>query len=601
MTLCVILQQVKIPGRQSFMESSTKQSNRPMASYDPLGNPQAVIDHEMITMALVGILKPSNGGKPTLNRMRRRAMELLKIAKSRGQLQNLVRQVVISTGIESFLPERYARYQPVVREGMVFMMSEMPLSRLAPKIVDQLLLPEDVSFGKRLFMLIKDMPTLQKLGQIICRSPGIDSAFKKELVDLEDNIHTVSYAQIRPSLFKEIKRRSSEQDVIPEKRILAEASVCAVVPAKIAPGNNEKPIHAVLKIVKPRVKKDMAADLALLDRLMVFLDSHKARWGLGDFNFSATLARVGTILANEIDLAAEQSNIDRAGRHFRGNKTVLVPERLPMSTKGMTVMARVEGQKITCVDHLTKKERRKLAGALAKTCILRPIQDIREGGLFHGDPHAGNVAYTFLRGRPRLIFYDWGMLGHLNKLERLAMILLTLGLMAGSATLVFYTADIITKGQLSQNSARRKRIERVIAGAMEIEGRGTGGVLSSMEYLFERFTHEGVVFSADLMMFEKAMVTLKGVLRDVDPTFNRDAYMTWAAITSLIDDAVRFRFVTLFMKEAWSLYRHSLALFLDLQKVVFWFLTDLTRVSLKMPEVFANRPVPVFATYGGND
>ena len=523
-------------------------------------------------------------------------MTLLKQAKAGGMLEDLVRQVVMATGIESFLPQRYADYQPVVREGMVFMMSSMPLSRLAPKIVDQLLLPENASFGKRLFTLIQDMPTLQKLGQVICRSPGLEPAFKKELIDLEDNIQTLSYTRIRPALSKEINKHSPDNAIIPEERILAEASVCAVVPAQVIAGNEPERRKAVLKIVKPKVKKDMAADLALLDRLMVFLDRRKAEWQLGDFNFSATLAQVGTILSNEINLQSEQQNIDRANRHFRNNNTVVVPERLTVSTPAMTAMTRVEGRKITDVNALTKKERRKLAGALAKTCILRPIQDIREGGLFHGDPHAGNVAYTFENGRPRLIFYDWGMLGHLNKIERFAMILLTLGLMTGSTNLVFYTADIITKGQLSSHPRRRKTIKGVISEGIALHHRGSKGILSAIEYLFEKFTHEGVVFSADLMMFEKAMVTLRGVLSDVDPTFNRDAYMTWAAITSLLDDAVRFRLLKLFMKEAWSLYRHSLAVFYDLQKVVFWFMRDLARVSLKIPTVFANRPAPVYNT-----
>jgi ubiquinone biosynthesis protein len=249
--------------------------------------------------------------------MRRRAMKLLKQAKGERMLEELVRQVVLSTGIESFLPQRYEKYQPVVREGMVFMMSSMPLSRLAPKIVDQLLLPEDASFGKRLFTLIKDMPTLQKLGQIICRSPGLEPAFKKELTDLEDNIQTLAYSQIRPSLFKEIEKQSAGAIIMPEKRILAEASVCAVVPAQVVSKAGKERVQAVLKIVKPRVKKDMAADLELLDQLMAFLDRNKANWGLGDFNFSATLSQVSTILANEINLESEQNNIERAGRHFQ--------------------------------------------------------------------------------------------------------------------------------------------------------------------------------------------------------------------------------------------------------------------------------------------
>jgi hypothetical protein len=103
------------------------------------------------------------------------------------------------------------------------------------------------------------------------------------------------------------------------------------------------------------------------------------------------------------------------------------------------------------------------------------------------------------------------------------------------------------------------------------------------------------------MMYEKAMVTLRGVLSDVDPTFNRDAYMTWAAITSLMDDAIRFRLLKLFMKEAWSLYRHSLVVFLDMQKVFFWFLKDLARVSLKIPRgIHVNTPAPAYSPLNGN-
>jgi len=191
-------------------QHKTEHSKKPVNTLDtPMAN-------EVITMALMGISKPHKGRKATLNRMRRRTIKLLKEARSSGILEDIVRQVVLTTGIESFLPERYARYQPVVREGMVFMLSSMPLSRLAPKIVDQLLLPEEASFGKRLFTLIKDMPTLQKLGQIICRSPGLEPAFKKELIDLEDNIQTLSYAQIRPSLFKEIEKNSPGLTIIPE-------------------------------------------------------------------------------------------------------------------------------------------------------------------------------------------------------------------------------------------------------------------------------------------------------------------------------------------------------------------------------------------------
>jgi hypothetical protein len=59
-----------------------------------------------------------------------------------------------------------------------------------------------------------------------------------------------------------------------------------------------------------------------------FLDRNKANWDLGDFNFSATLSQVSTILANEINLESEQNNIDRAGRHFETTKRWWFPKGL---------------------------------------------------------------------------------------------------------------------------------------------------------------------------------------------------------------------------------------------------------------------------------
>ncbi len=218
------------------------------------------------------VLTPINGRKPSVTVMRRRTMDLLKQAKSGGNLDHTVRQMVLLTGLQNFLPASYAKFQAVVLEGMIFMMSGLPLTRLAEKIVDQLRLPHSAPLGERLFTLVKDMPTLQKLGQIICRSPGLDPEFKQALIGLEDNIKTLSYGRLQPVLAKEIKSLGSDYRVITEKRVLAEASVCAVVPAKVLLSKVRRTYEGVLKMVKPKVKRYMPGELALLDRLVSFLD-----------------------------------------------------------------------------------------------------------------------------------------------------------------------------------------------------------------------------------------------------------------------------------------------------------------------------------------
>ena len=543
---------------------------------------------EFLMINFLEVQAPIDGRKPSTSVMRHRVVNLLKKAKSGGTLDRTVRQIVLIAGLKDLLPASYAKFRTMVVEGMIFILSELPLTMLAKKIVDQLRLPASATLGRRLYTLLKDIPSLQKLGQVICRNPELDPQFKQSLVDLEDNIKSVTFGQLRPALVKEIKSLRPDYTVIPEKRILAEASVCAVIPAEIRPSKGRHAFQGVLKVVKPSVRKNMPGELALLDRLVRFLDRHKKAWGLGEFNFKGTLDEVKRLLENEVDLVSEQRNLDVARAYYRTDATLAIPQRL-QSTPAMTAMSRIDGTKITDVEHITEKQRQRLAATLAKICILRPILDMRRESIFHGDPHAGNLAYTFERARPKIIFYDWGMLGRLNRVERFTMVLLTLGLIMGNGKAVFYATDIITKGQISSNNAMTHKTHRIIDEAISTSRVRLRGVLSTIEFLFGRLTYQGVVFSADLMLYKKALITLKGVLADIDPSFNRDNYMHRAAMTIFLNDVIRLRLLKMVFKDIWSIYRHSLSLLLDIRKVISWFLRDAVLLWKKLPEILSHK------------
>ena len=533
----------------------------------------------------IEVLAPIGDRSPGVIVMRSRALELLKKAKAEGVLDQTIRQMVLFAGAEYFLPPSYAKFQPVVVEGLIFLISQLPLKRLADKMVDQLRLPLSATPGERLFTLVKDMPSLQKLGQVICRSPGLDPQVKDSLTDLEDKIKTVTYGRLRPFLKKALQSTGSEFTITPEKMILAEASVCAVVPAKVRTGKNGPDVSSVLKMVKPAVRKNLPTELLLLDRTVTFLDDNRSRWGLGDFSFQGTLSQVRRLLENEVDLSMEQANLDKALSYHSSDNAVLVPVRSAASTPLMTVMSRLDGAKITNVAGLTAKERRRLAITLARICIIRPIQDMNGESIFHGDPHAGNLAYTFEGQWPKIIFYDWTMLGRLGRLERLAMVLLTLGLITDHGKVIFYAADVITKGSISLDKAMSGKIDGVIEEAMSGLRKGDRGILSSIEFLFEKFTYQGVVFSADLMMYEKALVTLKGVLADIDPDFSRDDYLVRSAFTTFMNDMIHLRLVKMVMKDIWSIYRHSFNLLMDVQTVIYRFFRDIALMRGKLPKI----------------
>ncbi|MBF0204628.1 MAG: hypothetical protein HQK67_10020, partial [Desulfamplus sp.] len=517
------------------------------------------------------VLSPVNGQEPSKSDIYKRTMELVTLDISKGELHHTIRMMLKMAGADCFLPPQYAKFQTVVLEGAVFVLTHMPLERIVKKLVDQIVLPMNSKSGERICTLVKDMPTLHKLSQIIGRSPGIDAEFKKSLIDLEDNISTVTYEEMHQSLVREIGNAGISLCLILEKNILAEASVCAVIAGTLA----EKE-QIVFKMVKPAIKKNMPAELALWGRLGDYLDTNKDKWGLGDFQFKGTINQVSWLLQNEIDLNLEQQNLKAVRDYYSSMPFVSIPEKLEISTPEVTVMTRLDGSKITDVEHLSVQQKRTLAKKITRLCVLQPIIDLNRESIFHGDPHAGNIAYRFENDSPEIIFYDWAMVGRLNRMERLAVMLMIAGLIVGNVTIIYYAADIMSGGKITADHSADeqslgRRVLDIITVLVESREKRISGVLSSVESLIEQIMYQGVVFSSDLLVFEKSLVTLKGVLADIDSTFDRDEYVVWSAIAQIVSDVAHFRLQAMIIKEIWSLYKYSFSLCIDIQKTILRF------------------------------
>jgi ubiquinone biosynthesis protein len=509
---------------------------------------------------------------------------LLSRARSQGNLDDLVRQMVDFVGVNQLLPPCYARYQPMVTESMVFLLLQLPPERLSRKITDQFLLDLKALPGRRVCTLIQDMPSLQKLGQIICRTPGLSPEFKKAMVDLEDNVGTVTLQELLPAAETAIEALNVSSIVTLDEQILAEASVCAVVAATILAKGKKHAAKAVFKILKPQVHQNLTHELKMLNELALFLDHNKVRWGLGDFKFKDTLQQVQWLLENEVNLTQEQNNLKSAGRYFRQNSRLSIPLLLPGSTPAMTVMSRVEGRKVTDVGGLNERQKRLLAETLTEICILGPIKDPGDQNLFHGDPHAGNIAYTIEGGKPRIILYDWGMMGRLSRLERYAFALIGLGVMAKSTPLVLFGTDIVAGGNLLKTGLLRSDLRNTVKQILDRRQSVFGDVLSDIGTLFGELAFQGILFPTNLLMFQKALVTLKGVLADIDPAFNYDEQWIGIALGSYLGDLCRPRYYFRVYREIWALRRYGIGRIFRLHRLIIGLLWRLSCIGLPRPE-----------------
>jgi ubiquinone biosynthesis protein len=347
---------------------------------------------------------------------------------------------------------------------------------------------------------------------------------------------------------------------------MAEASVCAVIPAKATFSTAGERQPAVLKLVKPGIKENLELELAILDRLALYLEERQQDWGLDNFKFKDTFQQVRWLLTNEIDSTLEQDNIRTAFKYYRHNPNVVIPQVLSCSVSTMTVMSRENGCKITDVGLLKVQQRRLLSQLLARTCILEPIQDLRPTSIFHGDPHAGNIAYRFEKSRPQLVFYDWGMMGRLSRKERFDFSILSLGFLLNSVEIVAHAANNITDGQVCRQKRMQVAINGTVKRLMTTYGGKPAGVLRAVEKLFEELAYKGIVFSNNLFMYEKAQITLKVILKEIDPGFKTDDYLAWVSVGKFLSDLICMRFHLLALEEAWLIYWRYFKQIINLQK-----------------------------------
>jgi len=152
--------------------------------------------------------------------------------------------------------------------------------------------------------------------------------------------------------------------------------------------------------------------------------------------------------------------------------------------------------------------------ALVKLALDAVLAQIFEFGLFHGDPHPGNLHVT---SSGELVFLDFGIFGEFDERMRRLTALLMHCLVRGDIDLgISYLLRMATLGPDADPETFRREI-----AARYRDWRGS----SVSEYGFAELLYEelalgaqnDIIFPNDMVLFGKAMLTIEGVVLAVDP------------------------------------------------------------------------------------
>ncbi len=267
------------------------------------------------------------------------------------------------------------------------------------------------SRGARLRLALQELgPIFVKFGQILStRRDLIPHDVAEELTLLQDKVKPFDGETARRIVEDALGMKIDDAYASFNVEPLASASIAQVHEATLHDGR-----EVVVKVLRPTIAAQIAADIALLKSLAALVDA--AHPNADKIRPKEVVAEIETTLAAELDLQREGANASLMRRNWLDSADFYVPEIVwSHSGERVLTMERVHGipsDDIAKLDALGI-DRRALAAKGVRVFYTQVFRD----NFFHADAHAGNIWVDVdpaRRDNPRFIGLDYGIVGQLS-------------------------------------------------------------------------------------------------------------------------------------------------------------------------------------------
>lgn len=356
-------------------------------------------------------------------------------------------------------------------------------------------------------------PTFVKIGQVLAGRPDIlPEPYRKALARLQDKVKPFPYEDVERIILEELGVRISKGFSRFDIEPVAAASLGQVHRAALRDGR-----AVVVKVQRPNIRHQIAEDFDVLAEIATFMDDHTEAGRR--YRFGAVLAEFRTAIQQELNYLLEAQNLVAVGKNLADFKLILIPQPvLDYSTRSVLTMDYVPGRKITSLGPLGQLD---LNGApLAEELFRAYLKQILVDGLFHADPHPGNV---FITDDGRVALLDLGMVGHTGPAmqEQLLKVLLAVSNGRGddAAEVVVRMSE---KMESFDHHAFRQQISQLVATRLN-QGLRELNVGQSLMEVSRHARENGLIVPSELTLLGKTLLELDDVGRILDPNFDPNA------------------------------------------------------------------------------
>ena len=393
-------------------------------------------------------------------------------------------------------------------------------------------------------------PTFIKFGQVMSTRPDlVPSGMLIELQKLQEGVPPFpsdeAVAQVESELGQPVDKLFASFDRSP----VAAGSLGQV---HLARHFNGTPL--AVKIRRPTAVRDVERDLALMQEIASLLERNVPEARI--FDPVGLVKHFARSIRRELNFAREGRTMDEFRRLFQQDATLYVAEVFwDLTTDGVLTMEYVDGLRIDELDQFVsaKWNRGELAANGARIFMKMAF----EFGVFHGDPHPGNI--RILRDGT-LCLLDYGMIGNLDGRTREQLVDLLLAITQQDVEAAVKL--VLQIGEPSQEVDRtllqidmRDFVSNYYG--VELERLNVGHVLSDFVAIL---SNHAIRCPGTLMLLIRCLVTLEGVGREIDPGFNLASHLQ-----PFVERLVRERYSPTRMAERmWSESQHMLGYLHDI-------------------------------------
>jgi len=237
-----------------------------------------------------------------------------------------------------------------------------------------------------------------KVGQLISIMTNfLPEEFRRQLEGLQDAVPARPYPDIEHRIVEELGKTPDELFASFERRPIASASIGQVHVATLPDGDK-----VAVKVQYPDIEEIVRSDLRTLRRIFRIVEHFVPYQGLDEI-----YREVRAIVLAELDFRAEADNAERIGANFLDRTDVAFPQVVhDLSTARVLTTRFEQGVKVTDVAALRRMSVD--LTELATKVVEVYCQQIFTDGVYHADPHPGNLLVRCRQGKLQLVFLDFG-------------------------------------------------------------------------------------------------------------------------------------------------------------------------------------------------